>query len=372
MNQNFLKYVESGFYDGLTFHRVISDFMIQGGGLDKLLNEKKGAFPPVGNESDNGLSNKRRTIAMARTPDPNSATSQFYINVVDDVRRGLDGRAGSPTGYTVFGKVIAGMEVVDTIRNVETGTKLDPNQKPYENVPLEPVYIKSVKAIADNPGGDNEGEINGDEVAMTWSEPGGPVRGHFKLRLKIPASASLAANRTGGLPTSAAEAGNPLVRKPPVPAADEMTKTESGLRYQDLVVGKGEKPASGQTCIVHYTGWIWQNGQRSRKFDSSVDRGQPAEFPLGGVIQGWAEGVSNMKVGGKRLLLIPPSLAYGDRGAGGIIPPNATLLFEVELLDLKSATPLGQTAGGTGGLLTSAGEAGNPLVGKPNAVRNYG
>jgi FKBP-type peptidyl-prolyl cis-trans isomerase FkpA len=117
----------------------------------------------------------------------------------------------------------------------------------------------------------------------------------------------------------------------------KMTKTESGLQYRDIKEGTGDKPKRGQTCFVHYTGWLWENGAKGRKFDSSVDRGEPFDFPVGAgrVIKGWDEGVLTMKVGGKRELLIPPDLAYGRRGAGGVIPPNATLLFEVELLKVK-------------------------------------
>jgi len=114
-----------------------------------------------------------------------------------------------------------------------------------------------------------------------------------------------------------------------------MTQTPSGLSYEDAQVGTGQSPQRGQTCVMHYTGWLWVNGAKGAKFDSSVDRGRPFEFPLGmgRVIKGWDEGVATMKVGGKRTLLIPPALGYGDRGAaGGLIPPGATLLFEVELL----------------------------------------
>jgi len=113
-----------------------------------------------------------------------------------------------------------------------------------------------------------------------------------------------------------------------------MTETPSGLKFEDTNVGTGASPARGQTCVMHYTGWLWENGAKGSKFDSSVDRGRPFEFPLGlgRVIQGWDEGVATMKVGGKRTLLIPPQLGYGERGAGGVIPPGATLLFEVELL----------------------------------------
>jgi peptidylprolyl isomerase len=125
------------------------------------------------------------------------------------------------------------------------------------------------------------------------------------------------------------------------PAANaEMAKTvttASGLQIVDMKVGTGATPKTGQTCVMHYTGWLYENGQKGKKFDSSVDRGEPFEFPIGTrrVIAGWDEGVATMKVGGKRTLIIPPALGYGARGAGAAIPPNATLIFEVELLGVK-------------------------------------
>ena len=108
--------------------------------------------------------------------------------------------------------------------------------------------------------------------------------------------------------------------------------TDSGLKYEDLIEGDGELATPGQKVSVHYTGWLTDGS----KFDSSVDRDQPFEFSLGAgmVIRGWDEGVAGMKVGGKRKLTIPPALGYGARGAGGVIPPNATLVFEVELLGI--------------------------------------
>jgi FKBP-type peptidyl-prolyl cis-trans isomerase FkpA len=110
------------------------------------------------------------------------------------------------------------------------------------------------------------------------------------------------------------------------------TATESGLLYEDLVTGSGPEAKAGDLVRVHYTGWLTDN----TKFDSSVDRGQPFEFTLGqgGVIKGWDEGVAGMQVGGKRKLTIPPELGYGAGGAGSTIPPNATLIFEVELLEI--------------------------------------
>jgi peptidylprolyl isomerase len=123
------------------------------------------------------------------------------------------------------------------------------------------------------------------------------------------------------------------------PAGDtaSMTTTASGLQITDTTVGTGASPKQGQTCIMHYTGWLYKDGKKGAKFDSSLDRGQPFEFPIGmgRVIKGWDEGVASMKVGGKRTLIIPADLGYGARGAGGVIPANATLMFDVELLGVR-------------------------------------
>lgn len=117
------------------------------------------------------------------------------------------------------------------------------------------------------------------------------------------------------------------------PMAENMETTPSGLQYVDTKVGTGASPQKGQTAVVHYTGWLVDG----KKFDSSKDSGQPFSFAIGRgeVIKGWDEGVATMKVGGTRKLVIPPDLAYGARGAGGAIPPNATLTFEVELLEIR-------------------------------------
>jgi peptidylprolyl isomerase len=123
----------------------------------------------------------------------------------------------------------------------------------------------------------------------------------------------------------------------PMPSTSATSTTASGLQITDTTVGTGSSPKTGQTCVMHYTGWLYKDGAKGAKFDSSVDRGSPFEFTIGvgQVIKGWDEGVATMKVGGKRTLIIPAAIGYGARGAGGAIPPNATLMFDVELLGVK-------------------------------------
>src|SRR6202047_5354342 len=142
------------------------------------------------------------------------------------------------------------------------------------------------------------------------------------------------------LPIAVAVAGVLLIAMPPSvlsQTAGKTMTTPSGLQITDSAVGTGATPKPGQICVMHYTGWLYEGGKKGKKLDSSVDRNAPFEFPVGQrkVIAGWDEGVATMKVGGKRTLIIPPALGYGARGAGGVIPPNATLMFDVELLGVK-------------------------------------
>ncbi|GJD88110.1 MULTISPECIES: FKBP-type peptidyl-prolyl cis-trans isomerase [Methylobacterium] len=132
-------------------------------------------------------------------------------------------------------------------------------------------------------------------------------------------------------------AGAALIAMTAAANADAYTTLPSGLKYKDEVVGSGPEPKTGQQVTVHYTGWLDQNGKQGKKFDSSRDRGQPFSFQIGAgqVIRGWDEGVATMKAGGRRILVIPPELGYGARGAGGVIPPGATLIFDVELIGSK-------------------------------------
>ena len=129
-------------------------------------------------------------------------------------------------------------------------------------------------------------------------------------------------------------------QQPAQPGTKEISKmdaTISTLRKIDVKQGTGTEAVAGKPVVVHYTGWLYTNGQKGKKFDSSMDRREPFSFPLGGgrVIRGWDEGVAGMKVGGKRTLIIPADMGYGARGAGGAIPPNATLIFDVELLEVR-------------------------------------
>jgi peptidylprolyl isomerase len=132
-------------------------------------------------------------------------------------------------------------------------------------------------------------------------------------------------------------AGVLLIAMSAASAAENFVTMASGVQYHDEVVGTGPEPQPGQTVTVQYTGWLYEDGQKGTKFDSSLDRNRPFSFVLGAgqVIAGWDAGVATMHIGGKRTLIIPAQLGYGDRGAGGVIPPGATLIFDVELLGVK-------------------------------------
>ena len=179
-----------------------------------------------------------------------------------------------------------------------------------------------------------------DTVFPGWSEGVAGMKVGGIRQLIIPPALGLGEQAYGNIPANSTlimeielvSVQEPLVKTEVDPS--DYTTTDSGLKYYDLKVGTGDTPKAGQTVVVNYTGWLEDGTQ----FDSSVVRGQPFSFVLGtgGVIPGWDEGVATMKVGGKRQLVIPPDLAYGETGSGGTIPPNATLTFEVELLDIQN------------------------------------
>lgn len=263
------------FFDGLTFHRVVADIVIQGGDprgdgtggpgysfSDEIVAELKHDAPGV--------------LAMANSG-PNTNGSQFYITL--KALPQLDG------GYTVFGRVVQGMDVV---KSVKQGDK-----------------IVSVKIL----------RIGAAAKAFTVSQAGFDA---------------MVAKAKAGLGEKRAEA-----RKSALTQIQKrwpkLTTTKSGLMYQALKTGNGPSPAAGALVTVNYTGKFLDG----RVFDSSIERGSPAQFKIGQVIPGWNEALAAMKKGEKRLLVIPPELAYGERGYPGAIPPDSFLVFEVELVDFQ-------------------------------------
>ncbi|RMA97301.1 peptidylprolyl isomerase [Hydrogenothermus marinus] len=140
--ENFLKYIDAGFYDGLIFHRIIPGFVVQGGGFDENMNYKKPLYPPIKNEAKNGLRNSYGTVAMARTTEIDSATSQFFINLAENYQLDHQGETPDTYGYAVFGKVIEGMKVVEWIARIPTTSKMG-----FENVPIHPVKIHYIKRV---------------------------------------------------------------------------------------------------------------------------------------------------------------------------------------------------------------------------------
>ncbi len=294
---NFIKYAESEFYDGTVFHRVMPNFMIQGGGFDKNMDKKtNGMRSPIKNEWKNGLKNVKGSISMARLGrQPDSATAQFFINVVDN--GGLDiPRDGA--GYAVFGKVTKGLETVEKIRNTPTASspKYPGGGKV---VPVTPVVIESVRLVGKYDTATLEKKVtDAEKEAMSAQE--------------------------------AAEAKNKTFLEENAKKPDVKT-TDSGLQYRIIKAGTAEKPKATDRVTVHYRGKLIDGTE----FDSSYKRNEPAVFPLNGVIPGWTEGLQLIGVGGKAELFIPSDLGYGARGAAGVIPPNATLIFEVELIKIN-------------------------------------
>jgi peptidylprolyl isomerase len=263
------------FYDGLTFHRVIDNFMIQGGcPLGTGTGGPGYNFP---DEIDPTLKHEGPGVLSMANAGPGTNGSQFFITHV--ATPWLDGK------HTVFGHVVSGQEVVNAVKTGDT--------------------IKTIEIIRV---GDEAKAFKADQAAFDTLLAGMQEAAVKKAQEKMKAQDEIIGKKWPNAKT-----------------------TPSGLRYVVLKEGEGETPTRGTTVTAHYTGTLLDG----RKFDSSVDRGKPFQFPVGAgrVIKGWDEAFLAMKKGEKRILILPPDLAYGERGAGGVIPPNATLVFEVELLD---------------------------------------
>ncbi|WP_245539725.1 peptidylprolyl isomerase [Riemerella columbina] len=274
------------YYDGIIFHRVIKDFMIQGGDPTGT-----GMGDPGYKFDDerNDLKHEAKGYLSMANSGPNTNGSQFFITEV--ATPWLDGR------HTVFGKVIKGLEVIDTIADVEKGA---------QDKPKEDVVIKKVEVFTK---GD---AYKSYDAAKIFNEGKGKIQEQNKAydaKKEAEAAKKLEELKQG------------------------MTTTASGLMYKKTHETDGKAPKAGDSVAVHYAGRL-VNGQ---EFDNSFKRGEPIEFPvgMGRVIKGWDEGIMLLKEGEKATLLIPSDLAYGARGAGGVIPPNATLIFDVELVKVK-------------------------------------
>ncbi len=278
------EYKGQKFYDSLIFHRVMKDFMIQGG--DPLGSGRGGPGYKFPDETKPELKHDTLGILSMANSGPNTNGSQFFIT--HKATPWLDGK------HTVFGKVKEGFNIVDSIANVETAGA---------NKPVEDVVINTIEIIRKGKDAQAFNAVSAfDEGIVAFEEEKAKKAAEKEAKLK---------NMYG-----------------------DYTRTDSGLRYKITKENpSGESPQTGDEVSVHYEGRLLDG----TVFDSSYKRNAPIEFPCGQgrVIRGWDEGIALLKKGEKATLVIPPDLGYGARGAGGVIPPNAYLIFDVELVDIK-------------------------------------
>jgi len=284
--ENFVKTKGQPFYDGTIFHRVIKDFMIQGG--DPQGNGMGGPGYKFHDEK-NDLKHLGKGILSMANSGPNTNGSQFFITEI--ATPWLDGI------HTVFGKVVKGKETIDKISNVEK----DSSDRPTTDVVLERVIVFTK--------GDN---YKGYDAEKVFNEGKSKIAENNKVYIQ-----------------KKEEEEKKYLENLKL----DMVTTESGLMYKITKTTDGKSPVSGNNVSVHYTGKL-ANGH---VFDSSLARNEPIEFSVGTgrVIKGWDEGILLLKEGEEATFLIPPNLAYGENGAGGVIPPNAWLIFEVKLVSVK-------------------------------------
>jgi FKBP-type peptidyl-prolyl cis-trans isomerase len=289
---NFIQHVQSSFYEGVVFHRVLNDKMIQGGEFTADMEPKlKGLRPPPQGAWLSKLTNEQGTIAAIRgRGETKSASGQFYINMVDNPD--LDSPEWKGI-FSVFGSVVEGMDTVERIRNAPVGPHPKYAQGRSAVVPVEPIVIKSTTLLT-------------------------PFS-------RIQAQAVLAAEQTEREQTV-----DQVVQQLEEKTGSKAVTTESGLRYIDLVVGKGASPPPTATIEFQYRGTLVDGTE----FESTYET-EPAVRQIPLLIPGLQEGLSTMSEGGKRIMIIPPDLGFGENGIPRLIPPDSHLIFEIELLSLR-------------------------------------
>lgn len=302
---NFVRYVREGYYTGTLFHRVMKDYLIQGGGYAPGMDVKsEGVHEPVKLESNNGLSNVRGTIAMARGNLPDSATTQFFINLTDNSHRLNFSPGRTDPGHAVFGTVVSGMETADKIARVPVG----PNEKfgagRLAVVPIEDVVIESATLL------------NPDSVA--------PIRAVCDELMKPAAP-----------PVDQDELIAAFRRKTEEKTGLKFQKTERGIEYIDVRTGRGPIPTVDDRIVMHYIGRLADG----KVIENSYKLTEPRTYEVRRLVEGLQDAVTSMNVGGLRTVIIPPDLAYKDvgipRGNPPLIPPDAWLTYDIELLDIR-------------------------------------
>jgi len=318
---NFVNLAQRGYYDGIKFHRVIPNFMIQGG--DPTGSGRGGPGYKFEDEFNPVLRHDGPGVLSMANAGPGTNGSQFFIT--HKATPHLDDR------HSVFGRVLEGQDVVDSIEKddaMKTVVIFGDTEKLFEenkskltqwNEILDQNYPAASSGLAAERREDSQAKAEElqAEAAERYAE---------LLKKKEKAEAEAAAREK-----AAEEAFENFVSSKQEELGKDPVRTDSGLVYFDLEEGDGKQPAATDTVTVHYTGTFFDGN----KFDSSRDRGSPATFPLNRVIQGWTEGVGSMKVGGRRLLVVPYELAYGKSGRPPTIPPATPLVFDVELLEIK-------------------------------------
>jgi cyclophilin family peptidyl-prolyl cis-trans isomerase len=295
---NFLQYAADGFYSGTIFHRV-RDHLIQGGAYTPNMELKsEGLRAPVRNESIRGLDNLRGTIALYRDPQrPHSARAQFFINVKDN--SSLD-RLRDGYGYTVFGKVVEGMDVVDKIAASEVEPRPQYAAGRLPVVPKTPVVIQSMTPL---------GTIDRAKAFERAAD--------LEDRAKNPLKYAIADLETKH--------------------GAQARKSESGLIWVDIKEGSGAFPLEDDTVEFIFQAWVLGS---VKPFDSSAQRSdKPAKVRLNNLLDGLKEGLAGMREGGKRAVIIPPALGFGEAGMPGKVPPDATLIYDIELIGVSRDEP---------------------------------